>query len=60
MTRDLRLSEFIASLSLATDLGLGLPMEHVLRQTLIADRLAEAAGLDDAVRASCLHLSLLA
>jgi hypothetical protein len=31
-----RLAELIASLSLATDLGLGQPQEHVLRQTVIA------------------------
>jgi hypothetical protein len=28
---DVRLAELIASISLATDLGLGQPMEHVLR-----------------------------
>ena len=28
-----RLTELLAALSLGTDLGLGHPMEHVLRQT---------------------------
>ena len=32
----LRLAELIAALSLATDLALGLPQEHVLRQCRIA------------------------
>lgn len=52
-----RLAELIASLSLATDLGLGLPEEHVLRQTVIAGRLARRAGVDDA---STFYVSLLA
>lgn len=41
-----RLAELLAVLSLGTDLGLGQPMEHVLRQCLIALRLAGPAGLD--------------
>ena len=40
----LRLAELIAALSLATDLGLGLPQEHVLRQCRIALGLARARG----------------
>jgi hypothetical protein len=43
-----RLVELVAALSLATDLGLGLPQEHVLRQTTIAARLAALAGLSGA------------
>lgn len=50
----------VASLSLATDLGLGLPQEHVLRQTVIADRLAEVAGMSDDERAAVRMISLLA
>ena len=42
-----RLAEVLAALSLATDLGMGQPMEHMLRQCLIALRLAERLGLDD-------------
>src|SRR3954447_15558366 len=41
-----RLAELIAMISLGTDLGLGQPMEHVLRQTLVALRLAERLRLD--------------
>lgn len=55
-----RLAELIASLSLATDLGLGLPEEHVLRQTIIATRLAELAGVDERERAAIFYVSLLA
>ena len=55
-----RLSELVASLSLATDLGLGQPQEHVLRQTVLADRLAELAGLDPEARAALFYVSLLA
>jgi hypothetical protein len=36
-----RLAELVAALSLGIDLGFGQPMEHVLRQCLIALRLAE-------------------
>lgn len=40
-----RLAELIASLSLATDLGMGQPMDHALRRCLLAVRLGEALGL---------------
>jgi hypothetical protein len=43
----MRLAELVAALSLGIDLGFGQPMEHVLRQSLIALRLAEQAGVDD-------------
>ena len=46
-----RLAELVASLSLGIDLGFGQPMEHVLRQCLIALRLSELLGLDEAERA---------
>jgi hypothetical protein len=55
-----RLSELIAALSLATDLGLGEPMEHVLRSCLISMRLGERMGLTDAERAEVYYVSLLA
>ncbi|MEV6060486.1 HD domain-containing phosphohydrolase [Nocardia asteroides] len=59
-SRPMRLAELVASLSLATDLGLGQPQEHVLRQTVLATRLAAAAGLSDADRAAVYYISLLA
>jgi HD-GYP domain-containing protein (c-di-GMP phosphodiesterase class II) len=55
----LRLAELVASLSLAVDLGFDQPMEHVLRQTEIALRLADRLGLDDETRASLYYTSLL-
>jgi HD-GYP domain-containing protein (c-di-GMP phosphodiesterase class II) len=55
-----RLAELVAALSLATDLGLGQPQEHVLRQTVIARRLAVAAGLPGDQQAAVFYVSLLA
>jgi HD-GYP domain-containing protein (c-di-GMP phosphodiesterase class II) len=55
----LRLAELVAALSLGVDLGFGQPMEHVLRQSRIALRLAELARLDDAQRSVVYYTSLL-
>src|SRR3954451_23099464 len=55
-----RLAELIAMVSLGTDLGLGQPMEHGLRQTLIAVRLAERLGLDEQARSVGYYVSLIA
>ncbi len=55
-----RLAELLAVLSLATDLGMGQPMEHVLRQCLIALRLASGLGLDEADREVVYYAALLA
>ena len=55
----LRLAELVAALSLGIDLGFGQPMEHVLRQCLIALRLAEKVGLDEAERAVVYYTALL-
>jgi HD-GYP domain-containing protein (c-di-GMP phosphodiesterase class II) len=60
LAAEVRLAELVASLSLATDLGLGQPEEHVLRQTVIATRLAAAAGLADDDQAVVFYVSLLA
>ena len=54
-----RLAELVAALSLGIDLGFGQPMEHVLRQCLIALRLAERVGLDDRTRAAVYYTALL-
>ena len=56
----LRLAELVAAWSLATDLGLGLPQEHVLRQCRIALGLAERLGLDEAERAAVYYVAMLA
>ncbi|HEY2551583.1 MAG TPA: HD domain-containing phosphohydrolase [Streptosporangiaceae bacterium] len=54
-----RLAEVVAALSLGVDLGFGQPMEHVLRQCLIALRLAERAGLGESERAAVYYTALL-
>ena len=55
-----RLAEVVAALSLATDVGLGQPMEHGLRSCLIAGRLAEALGFEAAQREATYWVALLA
>ncbi len=55
-----RLAELLALLSLGTDLGLGMPMEHVMRQCLVALRLADRLKLDDADRGVLYYSGLLA
>lgn len=45
---EVRTAEVIGSLCLATDLGMGLPLEHGLRSTLFAMRLADRLGVDSA------------
>jgi HD-GYP domain-containing protein (c-di-GMP phosphodiesterase class II) len=59
-TTGARLAEVLAALSLNADLGMGQPMEHMLRQCLIALRLAERLGLDDHERMDVYYGSLLA
>jgi len=53
------LAELVAALSLGVDLGFGQPMEHILRQCLIALRLAERLGLDEGTRADIYYTALL-
>jgi HD-GYP domain-containing protein (c-di-GMP phosphodiesterase class II) len=57
---EVRLAELVATLSLGTDLGLGQPMEHVIRQTLIALRMSELLSLDGSERAVLYYSGLLA
>jgi HD-GYP domain-containing protein (c-di-GMP phosphodiesterase class II) len=54
-----RLAELVGALSLGIDLGFGQPMEHVLRQCLIALRLAEGIGLSEPQRAAVYYTALL-
>ncbi len=58
-TREVRLAELIASLSLATDLGMGQPVERAMRAALVALRLGEAAGCDAGELRDLYYLSLL-
>jgi HD-GYP domain-containing protein (c-di-GMP phosphodiesterase class II) len=55
-----RLAELVALLSLGTDLGLGQPMEHVIRESLIALQLADRLGLDEQEREVLYYSGLLA
>jgi HD-GYP domain-containing protein (c-di-GMP phosphodiesterase class II) len=54
-----RLAELVAALSLGVDLGFGQPMEHVLRQSMISMRLAEALGLAEQERLVVYYAALL-
>jgi HD-GYP domain-containing protein (c-di-GMP phosphodiesterase class II) len=58
-SRRVSLAELVATLSLVSDLGMGRPMERVLRQTVIAMRLGAAAGMDEAAATSAYYTSLL-
>lgn len=55
-----RRAEVLAALSLAIDLGLGQPMEHMLRSALIATRLADQVGLDRERRGTVFYANLVA
>ena len=57
---DVRLAELLAVLSLGADLGMGQPMEHAMRQCLIALRLGQRLGLGQQERASLYYVSLIA
>ena len=54
-----RLADLLAGLSIAIDLGFGLPPESALRQCLVATRLARAHGLDEEDVRDCFFTSLL-
>ena len=58
-SRPVTLAELVATLSLVADLGMGRPMERVLRQTVVAMRLGAAAGMDQAACLSAYYTSLL-
>jgi len=57
---ELRLAELVAAFSLGTYLGLGQPMEHVLRSWRIAAGLGERIGLDPTERVALYYVALLA
>ena len=57
---DVRMAELLAVLSLAADLGMGQPMEHVLRQCLICLRLARHLGLAEADQEVVYYAALMA
>ena len=49
-TTDVRLADLVGAFSLATDLGLGQPMDHVLRAWRIAAALGDHVGIDGDAR----------
>ena len=55
----IRAAEVIAALSLATDLGIGVPLEHGLQSTLVAMRLCERLGVDPETTSQTYHACLL-
>lgn len=55
----IRLAELLMSLSLAIDVGLGLPMATMLRVALVSARLARAAGLSPEAAQAAYYLALL-
>jgi HD-GYP domain-containing protein (c-di-GMP phosphodiesterase class II) len=57
---EVRLAELVASMSLATDLGLGQPPEHVLRSCVLGLRIAEDLELGEGQRAVVYYVALLA
>jgi HD-GYP domain-containing protein (c-di-GMP phosphodiesterase class II) len=56
---DVRTAEIVASLSLATDLAMGLPREHGLESAVIGARLARGLGVDDETASQAYYGSLL-
>src|SRR6059058_1591712 len=56
---ELRLAELVAALSLGVDLGFDQPMEHVLRQCVIALRLADRLGLGEDERSTLYYTALM-
>ena len=54
-----RLAELVATLSLATDLGRGQPMEHTIRTAALALRLADRLGLGESERVATYYVALL-
>jgi putative nucleotidyltransferase with HDIG domain len=54
-----RLAGLLGALSLAADLGVGLPAQSALRMALVASRLGEALSLPDDQRADLFYTSLL-
>jgi HD-GYP domain-containing protein (c-di-GMP phosphodiesterase class II) len=53
------LAELLAAFSLATDLGLGQPMEHLLRSWQIASRLGRHIGLPEDEQPALFHVAML-
>ncbi len=59
VAKQLRLAELISAISLATDLGMGQPLEQALRTCLVALGLADRLGLSDEEESDIYYVSLL-
>jgi HD-GYP domain-containing protein (c-di-GMP phosphodiesterase class II) len=59
LTEQVRTAEVIASMCLATDLGMGFPFEHGLHATLTTMRLCEALGVDKDTQSDTYYACLL-
>jgi HD-GYP domain-containing protein (c-di-GMP phosphodiesterase class II) len=60
MGGEIRAAELVATLCLATDLGMGFPFEHGLHTTLIAMRLGDRLGVDRSTASETYYACLLA
>ena len=58
-TERVRAADVIASLCLATDLGMALPLMHGLQSTLFAARLGERLGIDDETSRQAFYTCML-
>ncbi len=56
----IRAAEVVAALSLATDLGIGVPLEHGLQSALFAMRLSERLDVDPETASEAYYVCLLA
>ena len=59
VTADIRLAELMSALSLATDLGMGQPLEYALCVCVLSVRLGEALGLVESDLREVYYLALL-
>ena len=58
-TEQLRLAELMAALSLATDLGMGQPLEQTIRTCVLAVGIAERLGVGTEARSDIYYVALL-
>ncbi|HEX8990281.1 MAG TPA: hypothetical protein VF784_01260, partial [Anaerolineales bacterium] len=59
LSSPLRLAELVATLSLASDLGMGQPLEHALRTCLLSVRMAALLGLGEEELREVYYVALL-
>ncbi|HET6628040.1 MAG TPA: HD domain-containing phosphohydrolase [Nocardioidaceae bacterium] len=56
---EVRLADVLGALSLAVDLGLGQPMGHVARATVVASRIGDRVGMSAAARSTLVHVAMM-